>query len=257
MRKFILYSLLMLLLLATAMLAFGFYNAKKIRDFAKNASSTEKRYGFDGELQNVEDYFQKASNQNSQAVQENTANFEIQMDSLMNKVSEAQQATIKLSAPRMARKAKSDLKTYYTKIYEQAATFRAVVTFINQISDISSIFERMNDKSTIDDIRNITTEAKDKSDAISFEKLPPALQDSAAKLTASYKDYLSAINEAAQQKSDNTQQLESIYADFSKNSDQFFANARQFILGMENLDTLKSSIDSELINLSEVYFSIR
>lgn len=257
MRKFILYTLLILLLLATVSLAYGFYNARQIRYFAKNAQGIIALNDFDGELQSIEKYFQQASNQDTKTLEENTAAYQVQLDALIKKTQNSLEEINHLRTPRFAAGTKGNLADYYTKAGEQAVVFKAIVGYINQISDISAVFEKMNDNSTLEDIQNLITEADSKSENISSDGLPPDLKSNAEQLTAAYKNYLSAINEAAASKNDNPQQLESAYADFSKSEDQFFTSARQYISGLENLDPLKNKINSELQNLGSVYFSLK
>jgi len=162
MRKIILYTLLIFLLLATMTLAYGFYNARQIRYFAKNASSIAARNDFDGELQSIEKYFKGASNQDTKTLEENTAADQTELDGLIKKTKNSVDESGNLKAPGLANSAKKDMLDYYAKAGKQAEDFKAVVGYINQVAEISSVFEKMNDNSTLEDIKSLIVDASNK-----------------------------------------------------------------------------------------------
>jgi hypothetical protein len=257
MRKAILYILFILLLLAAGTLAYGFYNAKQIRNFAKNVQIIEMNNDFDGELQEVEKYFKETPNANEESIQQDSLNYKSRLDQLIVKTQTAKKEIEGLRTPPMAHSVSDDLRDYYRKAGLQAQEFEVLLNYINQMSGVTSVFGKMNDNSTLDDIKQLIEEAKNSSNSVSVDNLPADLKDKASQFSDAYKNYLAALEETVNEKNSNSEKLENTYADFSRADDQFFSAARQFSSRMENLSPLKNKIDSELPLLGGVYFSLR
>ncbi|MFA5871305.1 MAG: hypothetical protein WC858_01145 [Parcubacteria group bacterium] len=257
MKKIILLLLFALLFAGLIALVFGFYNAAKIRAFAKNSKAIQVRYDFDGKLQELEGFFQQAGSQDTETLQENANNFQNNINALVNLTRDAQSAVSGLNAPRSTKGIKDDLTDFYKKANEQALSLKAVIDFIKSITEVSSVFSKMNDNSTLEDIKNMIDEAKAKGASISPNEMPSGLRDDAQKLVEAYNNYLTAIQEVAVQKNTDPQRLEDVYAEFSRSDNQFFSSARRYFSEMENLNILKNKIDGELEGISRIFFTIK
>lgn len=257
MRKYILYTLLILLLVATATLAYGFYNAKRIRNFSRNAQLIQQRNDFDGELQEIDKYFQATPSKDARTVQEDTQNYKTRLQIMIEKTNTAQKEVSNLDTPRLAKQTSQDLTDYYEKAGKQAQELSNLVVFMNQIFSVSAVFQDVNEAATLDDIKNLITEAQQRSGELSSDNLPENLKTDGKALIESTQAFLSSMQEVATQRKEESQALDSAYVEFSKAEDQFSLEAENEISQMENLNPLKNRIDSELVGLSSVYFSLK
>lgn len=258
MRKFILYTLLILLLLATVTLAYGFYNAKIVRNFAKNVQAIEKENDFDGELQEVQNYFLSSGEKDSKTITSDTKNYPEQLDGITNKTTQADKAIESLHAPQTTISIRNDFKNYFKKTGQQAQDLKALVIFTNQITGISSFLsEKWGDNIDLELIKNTISDAQNMSENTSAQSLPSGVRADGEQLIASINDLLSTMNRAVSEKSTDMQPIEQSYTVFSQSADKFFQSEAKYISEMENLNPLKNKINSELPALGGVYFSLR
>jgi len=257
MRKFILYAVLVLLIAATATLAYGFINAKRIRNFARDEKAVETKNDFDGELQEIEKYFHSQDSTDAQALQAGAANYLARLANLQNLTGTAQKEIAGLDTPRIAQDTRKALTEYYSQTGEQAKNLRAIMSFINDIFGVSQSFSQISESTTLSDIESFVSQAKEKSGSMNATNLPPELEPSGSQLVSSTGSFLDKMEKVATQKKEDPGELEQAYADFAKAQDEFSASAEKYISFVQDLTPLKRKIDSELNAFAGVYFDLK
>ncbi|MCX6762526.1 MAG: hypothetical protein NT093_01960 [Candidatus Moranbacteria bacterium] len=259
MKRFFLYFLLFLFIAGLAVLAFGFYNAKRVRAWAGAAAETKTRYDIERNEKNIVGDLNALGGKKSEEFKSELQNFGSSLDSISSEMESAKKEIENLSAPIAARSVRSEMIDYYSQSGEQAKSLAGAVQFLNRVFETAIVLDRMMPDTTIEDIKGLIGEAKAKSGEIDPEILPAEMKNSGIDLKGSVDNYLEALDQYAAGKAENHDQLNSSYADFSQKEKDFW-EARKNLTVLSNaqkISILGSKIDSDLMVLRKVKFSIK
>jgi hypothetical protein len=256
MKKFLLFFLVFLLLLGTGSLAFGFWNGKDVRKWAISADEIRVRHNIAGKEKNLEERF--GSNWSSaENLKSNSQEFAAELEKTKNDIDVATKEIENLSGPWSVQDAKKDILDHYAQSKKQIDDLSNVVAFMNQLFEAAVIFDRMKEDATLEDIQAMIKDAKEKSAVISVDILPSSLGASGSGLKSATDNFFETMEQTVSGKIDTSDQLNASYADFSREENQFFVEAKKYIDSFPDLSPLAKKIDAELSILGKVKFSLR
>jgi hypothetical protein len=257
MKKFTLYFLLLLMLAGIGMLAFGFWNAKNTRLFAQEAQMVRAKHNFESQIQEIEKGFRGGSGKKAVELLQDSKNFVSQLDGISGQSETAKEEIGDLRTPREAKKAKGALLDYYSKTGGQAENLKGLMVFMGGNYEIAEIFSKIGENTTLDEMKNLISQAKVIVGTIRTDSLPKDIQASAESLKQSTVSFLIKLEEVATLSSSETDQLSGAYAEFSQKQDEFSAEGKKYIDNLEDLTSLEKQIDSELLRINGIYFKIK
>jgi hypothetical protein len=259
MKRFFLYLLLFLFIAGLAALAFGFYNAKKIRVWAISATEVKAQHDVFAKEKNIESEFDASGGKKMDELKADLDGFSTELDSIVKESQTAQKEIDNLGGSAATKSVRAQIDEYYQQSGEQMKDFASFVKFMKELFEVTVIFDRIKADTTLEEIQKMIGEAKEKSKGIDAEILPPEIKDSGIELKKSINDYLEALDQYATGKVDNNDQLNSSYADFSQKQNDFWAARKNLAIyaNMKNLDSLRSKIDNDLLILGKVRFSLK
>lgn len=257
MRKFILYFLLIMLVAATGTFSYGFWNAKKIRSFAAELNGIQKNHDFSAQMQEIESGFRDSSRKDAAQIRKQSKIFSEKLGDIISQSQSAGREIEGLTVPKTAAVVKNSALEYYAKVAMQAKDLEGIVNFMDQISQAAAVFEKMNENANLDEIKSLIVEAKEKSAGINVGVLPQELQSNSQNLKDGMNAFLAKLDEVANQRVQNTDQLDAAYEDFSRKEEDFFSGSKKYIDEMENLDIMKEKIKNDLERLVKVKFSLK
>ena len=257
MRKFILYFLLILLLVAVGMFSYGFWNASLISGLARGLADIKSSHDFSGEISEIEKNFRDSSKKDVSRIRDESRQFAAKLDEIVTESGATEKEISGLKAPKMAQDAKETAAGYYRKVGKQAGDLKEIISYMSQIIEVAAVFGEIGESASLDEMRNLIARAKEKADAVKTETLPNDLQSSAQNLKESMSTFLAKMEEVAELKSENTSELDASYGDFSQKEDEFFTSAKKYIDGMEDLNIIEGRISADIERLGKVKFSLR
>lgn len=257
MKKFILYFLLLLLLAGIGTFAFGFWNAKNTRSFSEEAQAIRAKYTFESQIQEIEKGFRGSGGKKPAEMRQETEKFVFQLDEISKQSETAKKEIGNLKTSGESKKAKELLLDYYSKTKNQAENLKGFMVFMGDNYGVAEIFSRIGENTTLDEMKNLISQAKANVGAIKTELLPRELQTSAGNLKQSTEAFLVKLEEVATLASQEAEQLNGAYADFSQKQDEFSAEGKKYIDNMDDLASAEKQIDSELLRLNGIYFKIK
>ena len=259
MKRFFLYFLLFLFIAGLAVLAFGFYNAKKVRAWAGAATEIRSQHDVFAKEKNIESRFDASGGKKMEELKAELASFSADLDSIIKEAEAAQKEIDELSGSAATKSVRGEIDDYYQQSGEQAKNIATVVKFMRQLFEVAVIFDRIKADSTLQEIQKMIGEAKEKSGDINSETLPAEIKDSGIELKKSVNNYLEALDQYASGKVENHDQLNSSYADFSQKQNDFWGARKNLAIytNIKNMDSLGKKIDSDLLVLQRVRFSVK
>jgi hypothetical protein len=257
MKKFILYFLLVLFFAGVATFAFGFLNAKKVRGFADEISEIQKKHDLAPQIEKIESSFRENGKKEISQIRDESKQFSAELETIAKESESVGKEIGALGSPKTAENLKKDTEDYYSKLTLQAEELKSIIDYMGQIIEVAAVFGEMNDNSSLDEMKNIISRAKEKGDAIKTDTLPQALQVDAKNLKDSMSSFLLSIEDFATLRSEDTNALDASYQDFSEKEDAFFAAGKKYIDGMENLAIIEGRISAEIEQLRKIKFSLK
>lgn len=251
------YLLLAVFFLAIATFVYGFLNGKKIHSFAAQVSDIQSKHNLEAQIEKIESSFRENGKKEISQIRDESKQFSDELNMIAKEAESAKREGSSLGAPPLAENLKKDVQDYYSKIALEAADLKGIIDFMSQIIDVAAVFGEMQEKSSLDEMKNLIARAKEKGDAVKTDILPQTLQVDAQNLKDSMNSFLLKMEEMATLKSENSVALDESYDDFSQKEDIFFAASKKYIDGMENLDIMKERINAEIERLGKVKFSLK
>jgi hypothetical protein len=256
MKKFTLYFLLLLLIVGIGALVFGFWNARNIRNFSSRAQGLVKKYSFELQIGEIEKNIRGSSAKKASEMNQEARNFVVQLEGLIEQSQSAARETKALSAPKDARPTKDLILAYYEKSGKQATELKGFVEFMRDNFEVADVFSQINQNTTLDEMKALINQAKEKVGVIETSTLPESLQPSASELKQSMENFLLKLEETATLLSLDTDELNKAYSSFSEKQSNFSAEGKKYLGSLEDLAPMKGQINSELLKLSGIYFRI-
>ncbi len=257
MRKFLLYFLLMLLTAAVGTFSYGLLNGGKIRNFAAQVSQIQARHNLAPQIEKIEASFRDNSKKEISQIRDESRQFSVQLEEIESEAEAVQKEIGDLDSPSLAGNMKKMAEDYYSKLAREAADLKGIVDYMSQIIEVAAVFGEMQENSSLEEMKNLIARAKEKENLVQTEALPQGVKTEAQNLKEAMSAFLSRMEEMAALKSENTADLDASYENFSQKEDEFFAAAKKYIDGMEDLGTIEKKINSDLERLNKIKFSLR
>lgn len=257
MRKFILYFLLVFLFASVVTFSYGFLNGEKIRNFAAGVSAVREKHDIAPKIEKIETSFRDNGKKEISQIRDESAEFLAELDAIIKESEEAENEISFLVAPKIAVGTKKQAEDYYSKLAQEARDLKGVISYMSQIIDAAAVFGEMKENASLEEMKNLIAQAKEKGSAVKTDTLPSNLAASAQNLKDSMNSFLAKMEDVAMLKSESTAELDASYSDFSQKEDEFFSAAKTYIDGMENLDIVESRIKNDLERLGKIKFSLK
>lgn len=257
MKRFFLYLLLFLFIAGLAALAFGFYNAKKIRVWAFSVAEIKTQHDVFAKEKDVEARFDSSGGKKMEELKTELASFSTDLDAIFKETQVAQKEIDDLGGSAATKAVRSQIDEYYQQSGEQAKNVASIVKFMRELFEVAVIFDRIKADSTLEEIQNMIGEAKSKSAEVDAEALPEEMKTYGNSLKAATDDFLAAMEQSAKGSVDGNDALNASYENFSQKENDFFSGAKKYISMLENLNALRSKIDNGLLILEKVQFSLK
>ncbi len=256
MKKILLYFLLVLFLLALGTLTYGFWNAKNIRESAKELDQIRTSHGLSPKIEEIESEFSDSNQKDLVEMREDLFRFQESLDEIREEAERARGQTDTVTFPKIAFPAKEMTISYYEKVASQAGNLRGLMEYIGQITEVASVFSQMNEQTNLSEIQELIKSAQEKSNATDTADLPEDLKTDARNLNDSMNNFLSKMEKTAALKTTSGEELNEAYQDFSAKESKFFESSEAYVMRMEDLNDLEKRIDSEITRLRMVKFSL-
>jgi hypothetical protein len=257
MKRFFLYFLLILFIAGLAMLAYGFWNAKNIRLWAAKAGEIKATHDIGSKEKDITSRFEASGGKKMEDLKNELAGFSADLEAIQRETESAKQETEKLGTPRAAKTAQQELIDFYDQSDQQIQDLESVSKFMIQLFEVAVIFDGIKQDTKLEDIQAMIAQAKAKSSEISVESLPGAVKASGGDLKTATDNFLDTIDQTAAGKLEGSDQLNAAYAEFSQKENDFFSAAKKYINSFQNTDLVGQKIDTDLLILRKVKFSIR
>jgi hypothetical protein len=257
MKRFFLYFLLVLFILGLAMLAYGFWNAKNIRLWAAKAEEIRMQHDIGGKEKDITSRFEDSGGKKMEDLKNELAGFSADLSAIQKETEEAKQETENLGAPKAAQPVRQELVDFYTQSGKQIQNLESVSKFMNQLFEIAIIFDGIKQDTKLEEIQVMIAQAKTKSSEISAGILPEEVKTSGNDLKTATDSFLDTIDQTAAGKVEGSDQLNAAYADFSQKENDFFNAAKKYINSFQNTDLIGQKIDTDLMVLRKVKFSVK
>ena len=257
MKRFFLYLLLFLFIAGLAALAFGFYNAKNVRVWAKAAAEIKAQHDVLAKEKNVESRFDASGGKKMDELAAELAGFSTELDSIIKETQEARKEIDNLGGSAATKSVRTQIDEYYQQSGDQAKNVASIVKFMRGLFEVAVIFDRIKADTTLEEIQKMIGEAKEKSAQIDAGALPEAVKDSGISLKSATDAFLAAMEQSATGSVDGNEALNASYANFSQKENEFFSAAKKYISLFQNLDSSQNKIDNDLLILEKVRFSLK
>jgi hypothetical protein len=259
MKRFFLYFLLILFIAGLAMLAYGFWNAKNIRLWAAKAGEIRATHDIGSREKDITSRFETSGGKKIEDLKNDLANLSTDLDMIQKEIEAARQETEKLGAPRAAKPTRQELIDFYDQSGQQIQNLESVSKFMSQLFEIAVIFDGIKQDTKLEDIQAMIAEAKEKSRGINTSILPEEVKVSGDDLKIATDNFLETIDQSAAGKVEANDQLNTAYADFSQKENDFWAARKKLAIysNVQSMDLLRSKIDTDLLVLRKVKFSIK
>ncbi len=259
MKRFFLYFLLFLFIAGLAVLAFGFYNAKRVRVWAGAAGEIKSQYDVFAKEKNIESRFDASGGKSMEEIKTELAGFSTDLDAVVKKSETAQKETDELNGSVATKFVRGEIDGYYQQSGDQVKNISSVVKFMSQLFEVAVIFDRIKSDTTLEEIQKMISEAKAKSGEIDIGSLPEKMRDQGTSLKSATDSFLAAMEQAATGNIDGDEALNASYADFSQKENDFWEARKNLAIfaNVKNLDSFGNKIDSDLLVLQRVRFSVK
>lgn len=257
MKRFFLYFLLILFIVGLTMLAYGFWNAKNIRLWAAAAGEIKAAHDIGSKEKDITNRFESSGGKKMEDLKNELVGFSSDLDAIQKENESAKQETEKLDAPRAAKPAQMELIDFYVQSGQQIQNIESVSKFMSQLFEVAVIFDGIKQDTKLEDIQAMIAQAKEKSTGVSADILPEAVKASGGDLKTATDIFLDTIGQTAAGKVEGSDQLNAAYADFSQKENDFFSAAKKYMNSFQNTDLIGQKIDTDLLVLRKVKFSIK
>jgi hypothetical protein len=257
MKRFFLYLLLFLFIAGLAVLAFGFYNAKRVRVWARAVAEIKTQHDVFAKEKNVESRFDASGGKKMDELKTDLAGFSTELDSIIKETQTTQKEIDSLGGSAATKSVLVQINEYYQRSGEQAKNVASIVMFMRGLFEVAVIFDRIKADTTLDEIQQMIGEAKSKSSQVDAEELPEAVKGSGNSLKIATDDFLVAMEQSATGSVDGNEALNASYANFSQKENEFFSATKKYISMFGSLDSMRSKIDNDLLILEKVRFSLK
>lgn len=259
MKRFLLYFLLILFIAGLATLALGFWNAKNIRQWASAAGEIKSRHDISAKENSIMANLNALGGKKAEEFKNELDNFESNLSSISNELDLAKNELEQNSAPRVAKPLQLEMVDYYGQSSQNIRSLASVIGFTGQVFEVTIIFDKIKSDTTLNEIKGMISEAKEKSGGINPDILPSEIKDSGIGLKSAVNNYLDALDQYAEGKADSRDQLDASYADFSQKQNEFWEARKHLAIyaNIQSLDTRGNKIDSDLLVLERIRFSIK
>lgn len=256
MRKAILIFLFILFFAGLATLVFGFYNARNIRHFAVSAEALNAKYDGALRIKEVEKDYQKSGTRDALQLKTESDKFISKLDEMTANVESAKREVDRLNAPLTEMDTKDEMKNYYSKAGTQIKDAKNISEFMNKVFQVAVIFGKIKEDVALDEMKNLIAEAKNENAKVDTSGLPKNIEASGQDLKKATDNFLAEMENVAGGATENPDQLNAAYAEFSTKVDEFSASSRGFINSVEDLTPLQNKIRIDLAGLQKIYFKI-
>jgi hypothetical protein len=257
MKKFVLILLFVFLFAGLIVLAYGFYNAKNIRDFSKKGMDIMKKRNIVSQIDEVKNNYQNIDNRDVSALYEESINFQNKINGISQETDSIQQEVFRLGTSKTTASIKQQMLSYFTEGKSQLRDINGIVSFMHSLFGLAKVFDKIDDSTPLDQIQQIISEANVKTKELDPSQLPEPLRDKGTLLKETFDKFMLTMEKAAQKSPEGLEQLDADYAEFSKAQQIFFQEAKNYINSLKNLDPQAEKIDSELSGISKIFFSLR
>ncbi len=256
MRKTILIFLFILFFGGLATLVFGFYNARSIRHFSASAENLIAKYDGALRIKEAEKDYQKSGTRDALQLKGETDNFLSKLDEMTASAEAAKQEVDRLNVPLTEMGIKDEMKDYYSKAGTQIQDAKNISEFMNQVFQVAVIFGKIKGDVDLDQMKNLITEAKSENTKVDVTGLPKNIEANGRSLKKATDDFLAEMEKVAGGTTENSDQLNAAYDEFSNKVNEFSTSSRGFISSAEDLTPLQGKIRSDLGDLQKIYFKI-
>ncbi len=257
MKKFILYFLLFLLIAGLATLAYGFWNGKNIRLWAKAAAEIKTKSDLSIKEKNIAGRLESAGGKKMEDLKAELAGFSSDLKIILKELEKAKRETENIAAPRAVEPARAELIDFYSTAGQQIKNIANIGEFMNRLLEVAAIFDSMNSDAKLSEIQAMIAEAKAKNSEINADNLPEETRSAGDSLKRAMDDFLEALDQFAAGKTEENERLNSTYADFSKKGDDFFSAAKKYAGSLRDMEIAGKKINEELMILERIKFSVK
>ncbi len=257
MKRFFLYLLFFLFIAGFATLAYGFWNAKNIRVWAKDAAKIKSENSISEREKNIEEKMNASGGKTAAEFNVELTGFVGELNEVSRQLDKAGSQMQQLKTPGAAAHVRSELLQYYQAIGEDVKNVAAVAGFMNRVFDVTEIFDRMKPDATADDIRSMISEAKDKSEKIDASVLSAGMKNSGIDLRDAAVSYLDEFNKYATGEAESKDRLDASYSIFSEKINDFLVAKKKYFSTFPDIDSMSRKIDNDLMVLERVKFSLK
>jgi len=260
MKKIILYLLLFLLIAGLATLAYGFWNAKNIRQWASAASQIKARHDSILADNNTEKRFAADRGKSMEELKSDLVVFSSDLGKISKETVAAREETKNLREPKVAAEIGRELDSYYQLGGEKIKGLSSIFNFMNQFIDTLDTFDKISTDTTLDDIRNLIGDAKAKSSLMDTNQLPIEVKTSGDALVVELDNFFTAAEGRIEGKSEAGGQASLLSSDssqFAEKETNFMEDIKKYEDSFQNLDSLQKKITNDLAVLENVKFSLK
>jgi hypothetical protein len=257
MKKIFLYLILFLFIAGLATLAYGFWNAKNIRGWARTVAEIKSQHDISASQKNIEEKMNASGGKTAAEFNEELAVFVADLGRISRDLDSAGSEMQKISTPRAASRVRTELFDYYQKSGDQVKNIASVAEFMKEAFDVTAIFDKMKPDATAEDVRAVIADAKEKSGRIDEDKLPEELEGSGIELKTAVENYLDEFNKYAIGETESREQLDAGYTAFSGKVNDFLIAKKSYFGSFQDIDSISRKIDNDLMVLEGVKFSLK
>jgi len=209
------------------------------------------------QIERIEASFRDNGKKEISQIRDESKQFSDQLEEISRQAEAAKKEIASLYASKKTGETKKLVEEYYAKIALEAADLKGIVGYMNQIIEAAAVFGEMKENASLEELKSLIADAKEKGNAVETGSLPSNLQASAQGLKDSMNAFLAKMEDMAMLKLENASELDASYEIFSQKEDEFFGSAKKYIDEMENLGIIENKINSEIEKLSRIKFSLR
>jgi hypothetical protein len=257
MKRFFLYFLMILFIAGLAMLAYGFWNAKNIRIWAIAAEDLKVKHDISAREKNIEDKINASGGKTAEEFDVELGAYISDLNGLYVDLKSAGTDTEKISAPREVDVTRTEILDFYKNSGDQISHIAAIAEFLKEVFETTAIFDKMKPDVTVQVIKDMISEAKSKSDGINTDILPMEMKNSGSALKLATKNYLDQFDQYADGNVDSHDQLNESYDAFSEKLNDFLLAKKNYFNSFQETDQLSQKIDTDLMILRKVKFSVK
>jgi hypothetical protein len=257
MKRLSLYFLLLLFIAGLTLLAYGFWNAKNIRIWAVAAGNIKFQHDIRSKEKDITNRFDASGGKTAEELDAEIGIYISDLGGLADGLKSAGADTEKISAPKEVDQTRTELMDFYKNSGEQVGHIAAVAEFLKGVLETTETFDKIKSDASVQEIKDMISDAKLKSNDINADILPPELKDSGSELKMATENYLDQFDQYAAGQVENHDQLNAGYDVFSEKLNDFLLSKKNYFDSFQDTDQLSQKIDTDLIVLRKVKFSVK